>query len=129
MVSAKVVGVGAFVVFGILLFTLALFMIGERRMLFEKRFPVYTEFGKLGQLELGAVVRVAGMNAGEVTDIQIPPSPAGKFRVKMQVREDLHGLGRTDSVAGAQMEGLVRAIFVNIPPGSEKAPPGPTGGT
>ena len=129
MVSAKVVGAGAFVVFGILLFTLALFMIGERRMLFEKRFPVYTEFGKLGQLELGAVVRVAGMHAGEVTDIQIPPSPAGKFRVKMEVREDLHGLVRTDSVAGAQMEGLVGAIFVNIAPGSEKAPPVPTGGT
>src|SRR5438105_1476057 len=129
MVSSKVVGAGAFVVVGILLFTLALFMIGERRMLFEKRFPVYTEFGKLGQLELGAVVRVAGMDAGEVTDIHIPPSPAGRFRVKMEIREDLHGLVRTDSVANAQMEGLVGAMFVNIAPGSEKAPRVPPGGT
>lgn len=129
MVSSKVVGAGAFVVVGVLLFTVGLFMIGERRMLFEDRFPVYTEFGKLGQLELGAVVRVSGMDAGEVTDILIPPSPAGKFRVKMEIREDLHGLVRTDSVASSQMEGLVGAIFVNIAAGSETESPVPPEGT
>jgi phospholipid/cholesterol/gamma-HCH transport system substrate-binding protein len=129
MNQAKLVGAGAFVVIGILLFTVGLFMIGERRMLFEDRFEVYTEFAKLGQLELGAVVRVAGMDAGEVTDIQVPSSPAGKFRVQMEVREDLHGLVRTDSVATSQMEGLVGAIFLNIGAGSENAPPVPEKGT
>ena len=129
MESSKLVGAGAFVVIGVLLFTVGLFMIGERRMLFEDRFDVYTEFAKLGQLELGAVVRVAGMDAGEVTDIRIPASPAGKFRVKMEIREDLHGLVRTDSVASSQMEGLVGAIFVNIGAGSEAVPEVPEGGT
>jgi phospholipid/cholesterol/gamma-HCH transport system substrate-binding protein len=129
MVSSRLVGAGAFVVSGVLLFTIALFMIGERRMLFENRFVVHTEFAKLGQLELGAVVRVAGMDAGEVTDIGIPSSPAGKFRVRMEVREDLHGLVRTDSIATTQIEGLVGAIFLNIGAGSEGAPPVPDGGT
>lgn len=129
MVSSRLVGAGAFIVIGVLLFTVALFMIGERRMLFEDRFEVYTEFAKLGQLEHGAVVRVAGMDAGEVTDIIIPSSPAGKFRVKMEVREDLHGLVRTDSVAVTQMEGLVGAIFLSIGAGSEQAPPVPERGT
>jgi phospholipid/cholesterol/gamma-HCH transport system substrate-binding protein len=129
MVSTRVVGAGAFVVIGLALFTVALFMIGERRMLFEDHFEVYTEFAKLGQLEVGAVVRVAGMDAGEVTDIQIPASPAGKFRVKLQVREDLHGLVRTDSIATSQMEGLVGAIFLSIGAGSEQAPPIPEKGT
>src|ERR687894_1660039 len=129
MVSPRVVGAGAFVVLGVLLFTVALFMIGERRMLFEDRFEVYTEFAKLGQLEHGAVVRVAGMDAGEVTGIDIPASPAGRFRVRMEVREDLHGLVRTDSVATTQMEGLVGAIFLNIGAGSEQAPPVPEKGT
>jgi phospholipid/cholesterol/gamma-HCH transport system substrate-binding protein len=104
-------------------------MIGERRMLFEDRFDVYTEYAKLGQLEVGAVVRVAGADAGEVTSIGIPSSPADKFRVKMEIREDLHGLVRTDSVATTQTEGLVGAIFVNIGAGSEAAPPVPEGGT
>lgn len=122
MNSSRVVGAGAFVVIGLVLFTVGVFMIGERRMLFEDRFPVYTEFATLGQLEVGASVRVAGMDAGEVTDIQIPSSPAAKFRVKMEVREDLRQLIRTDSVATSQTEGLVGSIFVNIGTGTEKAP-------
>jgi phospholipid/cholesterol/gamma-HCH transport system substrate-binding protein len=129
MDSRKLVGAGAFVAAGVLLFTVALFMIGERRMLFEDRFDVYTEFARLGQLEVGAVVRVAGMDAGEVTDIQIPASPAQKFRVKMAVREDLHGLVRTDSVATPQMEGLVGAIFLSVGAGTEAAPQVSEGGT
>lgn len=129
MESRKLVGAGAFVAAGVLLFTVALFMIGERRMLFEDRFDVYTEFARLGQLEVGAVVRVAGMDAGEVTDIRIPASPAEKFRVKMAIREDLHGLVRTDSIAAAQMEGLVGAIFLSVGAGTEAAPRVPEGGT
>jgi phospholipid/cholesterol/gamma-HCH transport system substrate-binding protein len=129
MLSSKLVGAGAFVVIGVLLFTVGLFMIGERRMLFEDRLVVYTEFAKLGQLQMGAVVRVAGADAGEVVDIAIPPSPAGKFRVKMEIREELHGLVRTDSVATTQTEGLVGAQFVNIGAGSETAPQIPEGGT
>jgi phospholipid/cholesterol/gamma-HCH transport system substrate-binding protein len=129
MVSSKIVGAGAFVIIGVVLFTAALFMIGERRMLFEDRFEVYAEFAKLGQLESGAIVRVAGMNAGEVTDIQVPTSPADKFRVKMRVRNDLHPLVRTDSVASAQTEGLVGGIYVSIAAGSPEAPEIPEGGT
>ena len=129
MVSSKVVGAGAFVIIGVLLFTAALFMIGERRMLFEDRFEVYAEFARLGQLEPGAIVRVAGMNAGDVTDIQVPTSPTEKFRVKMRVRDDLHPLVRTDSIASAQTEGLVGGIYVNIAAGTAEAPEIPEGGT
>ena len=129
MVSAKVVGAGAFVILGVLLFTAALFMIGERRMLFEDRFELYTEFARLGEIETGAIVRVAGADAGEVTEIQLPASPSQRFRVKMMVRRDLHPLIRTDSIASVQTEGLVGGVFVNIATGSEGAPEVPVGGT
>jgi phospholipid/cholesterol/gamma-HCH transport system substrate-binding protein len=129
MMSSKAVGAGAFIAIGALLFTAVLFMIGSRRMLFEQRFPVYTEYAKLGQLQVGAVVRVAGMNAGEVTEIAVPPGPEGKFRVKMEVRDDLHQLIRTDSIATTQTEGLVGAIYVNIETGSQQAPEVAEGGT
>jgi phospholipid/cholesterol/gamma-HCH transport system substrate-binding protein len=129
MNSSKAVGAGAFIVIGVLLFTVGLFMIGERRMLFEDRFTLYAEFATLGQLEAGATVRVAGMNAGEVTSIQVPASPAGKFRVRMEVREDLRQLIRTDSVARAKTEGLVGGIYVSIVTGSEAAPEVAKGGT
>ena len=129
MVSAKAVGAGAFVVLGTLLFAGVLFKIGERRMLFEDRFTVYTEFATLGQLEPGSLVRVAGLGAGEVKDIQTPDSPSQKFRVRLQVRNDLRPLIRTDSVATAQTEGLFGGMFVNIAPGTEGAPIVAEGGT
>ncbi|MGE3404582.1 MAG: MlaD family protein [Vicinamibacterales bacterium] len=122
MRGSRAIGAGAFVAIGLLLFTVALFMIGERRMLFEDRFPVYAEFATLGQLEVGAVVRVAGADAGEVTEIVVPRGPQEKFRVRMEIREDLRPLVRTDSVAVVQTEGLVGAIFVNVQAGSEQAP-------
>jgi phospholipid/cholesterol/gamma-HCH transport system substrate-binding protein len=128
MTSSKAVGAGAFVVIGALLFTLALFMIGERRLLFTKRYTVYTELASLGQLENGAVVRVSGMDAGEVSEIRIPDSPSQKFRIRMEVREDMRQLVRTDSVATPQTEGLVGAIYVNIGAGSDAAPIVPEGG-
>ena len=129
MTSPRAVGAGAFVVIGLLMFSVALFMIGERRMLFERRFTVYTEFKRLGELEIGAPVRVAGADAGEVTDIELPATPSGKFRVKMQIREALHPIVRTDSVAAAQTEGLVGNLFVNIGAGTDQAPRVANGGT
>ncbi len=129
MRGARLVGAGVFVLVGFLVFAVGLFLIGERRNLFQKRFTVRAEFAALGQLESGAVVRVAGADAGEVVDIEYPDRPDGKFRVRMLVREDLHPLVRTDSLAWTQTEGLVGAIFVNIASGTAGAPPLPDGGT
>ena len=129
MISTKAVGAGAFVVIGLLLFAVGLFMIGERRMLFEKRFTVYTEFSRLGDLETGAPVRVAGADAGEVTDIEVPAKPSAKFRVKMEVREALHPIIRTDSIAVPQTQGLVGGTFINIAAGTDQAPRLPEKGT
>jgi hypothetical protein len=51
---------------------------------------------------------VSGLDAGEVDRAGDPRSPSQKFRVKMQVREDLHHLIRTDSLATTQTEGSGR---------------------
>ena len=53
MVSSKVVGAGAFVIIGVLLFTGALFMIGERRMLFEDRFDGVHRVRQAGPARVG----------------------------------------------------------------------------
>ena len=129
MIAKRAVGAGAFVLIGLLLFAVALFMIGDRRMLFERRFTVYTELSRLGQLEPGAPVRVAGAGAGEVIAIEPPSRPSEKFRVKMEVLETLHPIIRTDSVAVPQTEGLVGGVFLNIGAGTDQAPPVADGGT
>jgi phospholipid/cholesterol/gamma-HCH transport system substrate-binding protein len=129
VISKRAVGAGAFVLIGLLLFAVALFMIGERRMLFERRFTVYTELSRLGELEPGTPVRVAGAGAGEVVDVEPPGRPSEKFRIKMEVREALHPIIRTDSIAVPQTEGLVGGVFVNIGAGTDQAPLVTDGGT
>ncbi len=121
--------VGAFVIGGVLLFAVGLFLIGDRRMLFSDTFEVYAEFSEVAALARGAKVRVAGMDAGEVENIRVPSGPAGRFRVRMRVREDLHPLIRLDSVASIQNDGLVGNKFVQIEAGSEQSAPVPDRGT
>lgn len=121
--------VGAFVLGGLLLFAVGLFLIGNRRMLFAESFEVYAEFAEIAALDNGAKVRVAGMDAGEVENIRVPPGPGAPFRVRMRVREDLHPLIRLDSVASIQNDGLVGNKFVQIETGTEASPRVPDKGT
>jgi phospholipid/cholesterol/gamma-HCH transport system substrate-binding protein len=127
--TLRAAGIGAFVILTGLLFIAALFLIGNRRMLFTDTFTVYAEFKTLGGIQVGSQVRVAGMTAGEIKAIGVPSTPAGRFRVRMDVTQPLHGLVRTDSVAVIRTEGLVGAQFVEIGTGTAAAPRLSNGGT
>jgi phospholipid/cholesterol/gamma-HCH transport system substrate-binding protein len=126
---ARLAGVGVFVLGGLLLFTAGLFMIGDRQMAFAKKFTVYTEFKKITGLQPGAVVRVRGAKAGSITEIAPPDTPSGKFRVKLEITEDLHQLVRTDSLATIETEGLVGGSFLGIGMGTDAAQPVASDGT
>jgi phospholipid/cholesterol/gamma-HCH transport system substrate-binding protein len=119
---ARLVGVGVFVVVGLLLFTLGLFMIGDRQMLFAEKVTVFTEFKKITGLQPGAIVRVSGAKAGAISEILPPTTPSEKFRVKFEIAEDLHQLVRTDSIASIETEGLVGGSFLAISTGTDAAP-------
>ncbi len=121
--------VGTFVVGGLLLLAVGLFMIGDRRLLFTDNFEVVADFGNVTGVQISTNVRLAGFAAGEVLEIEIPPSPGGRFQVRMRVREDLHSLVRTDSVAAILTDGLLGSVFIQIRSGSDDAPTVPGGGT
>jgi phospholipid/cholesterol/gamma-HCH transport system substrate-binding protein len=121
--TARLVGVGVFVVGGLLLFTVGLFMIGDRQMAFAKKFTVYTEFKKITGLQPGAVVRVSGAKAGAVKQIYPPNRPSEIFRVKLEITQDLRQLVRTDSIASIETEGLVGGSYLGITTGSDASPP------
>lgn len=129
MPSSRNYLVGLFVLAGILVFSVGLFMIGDRRKLFSKDFEVVAEFKELGGLQDGANVKVGGMDAGEVIDIEVPPQPQSKFRVRMRVLETLHPVVRADSVATIQTEGVLGNKFLKIDQGSPSAPIAPSGST
>jgi phospholipid/cholesterol/gamma-HCH transport system substrate-binding protein len=120
--QVRVAGVGVFVLGGLLLFAVGLFLIGDRQMAFATKVTVYTEFKKITGLQPGAVVRVSGAKAGSITQILPPDTPSGKFRVELEIVEDLRHLVRTDSVATIETEGLVGGNYLGITTGSDTAP-------
>jgi phospholipid/cholesterol/gamma-HCH transport system substrate-binding protein len=129
MAVNRLAAVGAFVIGGLLLFAVGLYLIGNRRMMFTDTFEVYTEYSRIAGLQNGAIVRVAGLDAGEVESIYLPASPSAKFRVKLRIREDVHPLVRLDSVATIQTDGLVGSKYVQVASGTDASPQVPPGGT
>ena len=120
--SARLAGIGAFVLGGLVLFILGLFLIGDRQLAFANKFTVYTEFTKITGLQPGAIVRVSGAKAGIVTQIVPPNTPSEKFRIQLEIIEDLHQLVRTDSVATIETEGLMGGSYLGISTGTDAVP-------
>jgi len=121
--------IGLFLIVGIGLFSAILFLIGNRHDVFSKHVQFYADFSDLGGLPRGAEVRVAGIEAGEVKAIDIPASPASKFRLKLQVRANARGMIRTDSLVSIRTEGIVGDKYVFIREGTSSAAEAPDGAT
>ena len=113
--------IGFFVIAGLVLFGLGMFLIGDRQKVFAHHREYYSEFINLAGLTKGSKVRVAGMDAGEVLAIGVPDSPSSRFRVKWRIDSKLAGLVRVDSVAVIGAEGVVGDTFLSIRPGTAQA--------
>ena len=113
--------VGIFVVAGLLLLTLGLFLIGDRHQAFAHHVEYYAEFVNLAGISKGSKVRVAGVDTGQVTGIGIPQSPSSRFRVALRVDERLRGLVRTDSIVTIGTQGVVGDVYLSIRSGSAQA--------
>jgi phospholipid/cholesterol/gamma-HCH transport system substrate-binding protein len=119
---SRFLAVGIFIIAGITLFALGIFLVGNRHEAFSRHMLLYTEFSNLDGVTKGSKVQVAGMDAGEVTRIVVPRSPDDRFRVQMKVDEQFHGLVRADSVVTVDTEGVVGNTFLTIHTGSRNAP-------
>ncbi len=118
MPTVNKVLVGIFVGGCLLLFGVGLFLIGDSNKLFTKSFEVYAEFSKITGIANGSKVRVAGMDAGTVTDIEVPSQPEGKFRIHFRIVEKLHPIVRQDSIASIQTDGLLGNKYLQVNAGS-----------
>jgi len=121
--------VGLFTLAGLSLFTAGLFMIGSRHEAFDRHLALYSEFSDLSGIAKGSKVRVAGMDAGRVLQIQIPSSVSSKFRVEIQINDRLRPIIRKDSLVTIDTEGIVGNTYLSISPGSAAAPAVASGDT
>jgi phospholipid/cholesterol/gamma-HCH transport system substrate-binding protein len=118
MSSSRKITVGLFLAGGVLLFTIGLFWIGDRRLLFERSLELNAEYRKVSGLTVGSKVQVSGMDAGEVLTISVPGGPEGRFRVRFRVLEKFLPVLRSDSVATIEMDGLVGNEVLQVSAGS-----------
>ena len=121
METTKKLIVGIFVGACLLLFGIGLFLIGNSNQLFTKSFDAYADFAKITGIQNGSKVRVAGMDAGAVTRIDVPSRPENKFRVYFRIVEKLHPIVRQNSVASIQTDGLLGNKFLQIDAGTSEA--------
>lgn len=118
----RAVKVGVFIVGGIVLFCVGIYLIGTRTQLFGNHFTAYVDFNNVDTLTQGAGVRVGGMNAGQISGIQVPTGPNGKFRITLKVDKKFLPIVRRNSLATIETEGMVGNIYINIAKGSANSP-------
>jgi hypothetical protein len=61
---------------------------------FARHVELYTGFANVSGIVPGAEVQVARMDAGQLLAMEVPQSPAAKFRIKVRINEKLSGLVR-----------------------------------
>ncbi|MGA3092116.1 MAG: MlaD family protein [Terriglobales bacterium] len=113
--------VGVFVLSAVLLFSVGLFLIGNRQKAFGHHLDFFTLLNNVNGISPGSKVRVSGFEAGQVTGIEIPDRPADKFRIILHVDSKLHRLIRDDSFVTVESDGLVGDKFLVIHKGSDQA--------
>jgi phospholipid/cholesterol/gamma-HCH transport system substrate-binding protein len=121
--------VGVFVLSAALLFSVGLFLIGNRQKAFVHHTDFFTSLSDVNGISPGSKVSVSGFEAGEVTAIEIPKRPSDKFRLELHVDSKLHRLIRDDSFVSVESDGLVGDKFLVIQKGSDQAPEAASGAT
>ncbi|MGQ1788398.1 MULTISPECIES: MlaD family protein [unclassified Saccharicrinis] len=106
---------GIMVLSGVLLFTLAVYLIGDKQSLFQKNFEISSVFKSVRGLRLGDNVRYLGIDAGNVKAIEMINDTAIRITMKL----DVHTMKfiKKNAVAKITTDGLVGDMVVNIEPG------------
>jgi len=115
--------VGLFVLVALLTFLGAVYALGARARLFEARYTIHADFTEVGGLVEGATVRLAGVQIGRVSAVNLPPQPGGKVRVDLTIARRFSDRIRKNSVARIETQGLLGDRIVEITVGDATAPP------
>ncbi|MFH1847974.1 MAG: MlaD family protein [Candidatus Omnitrophota bacterium] len=113
--------VGIFVFIGIAIMFIFVFSIGEFYLL-KPTYNVNVLFDFANGIEIGAPVRLAGVEIGEVDDIAIFYDMAkSKTRVRVELRLQKKAVIEKDSVCMINTLGLLGEKYLEITPGSKEA--------
>jgi phospholipid/cholesterol/gamma-HCH transport system substrate-binding protein len=114
--------VGTFILVALAAFLGMIYALGAKSRLFEAKYTIHAEFTEVGGLSEGATVRLAGVQIGRVSEVNLPGEPGGKVRVDLAIAERFADRVRKDSIARIETQGLLGDKIVEITVGSAAAP-------
>lgn len=114
------VRLGLFIIGGIALFVLAIFIIGKQQNLFNPVFKITANFRNVSGLQVGNNVRFTGINVGTVDNIKIINDST--VLVEMLIKKDVQPFIKSDCQVAVGSEGLIGDRLLTISYGSSNAP-------
>jgi len=114
------VKLGLFIVVGLTLFVLTIFIIGKQKNLFNPVFKLTTTFYNVSGLQVGNNIRFSGIIVGTVDNITIINDSTVK--VTMLVKKEIKQFIKSDSQVAIGSEGLIGDRLIIISQGSFDAP-------
>lgn len=114
------VRLGLFIIGGVALFVLAIFIIGKQQNLFNPVFKLSATFRNVSGLQVGNNVRFTGINVGTVDNIKIINDTT--VRVEMLVKKNVQPFIKADCEVAIGSEGLIGDRLLTISYGSPDAP-------
>ncbi len=119
--SSRNIRLGVFVVSGILLLIIALYIIGNKQNLFGSTFSIQAQFYNVNGLMKGNNVRFAGIDVGTVESIEIVNDSS--VNVVMVLEKKIQSHIKKNAVASVGTDGLMGNKLVNINSVKEIAEP------
>lgn len=111
---------GMFVLGGIFLLILSLYMIGKNRGMFTDSFELKTRFKAVNGLISGNNVRYAGIEIGAVESVVFVNDST--IEVTMNIQTKMRNIIRRNAIISLGTDGLIGNRVVNISPGKGAAP-------
>ena len=117
--TGRTIRLGIMVITGIILFTVAVYLIGQKQDMFSNTFNLRVIFNNVNGLQSGNNVRFSGINVGSVMYVNIQNDST--IEVVMRVRENVHKFIKSDALVSIGTDGLMGNMIININPGKGSA--------
>src|SRR5262249_30960709 len=119
-----------FVLAGLIVGGIVIFLIGEEKRLFESKLTYHTSFSDVQGLKAGAPVRLGGVDIGNVTKVRHAEDPAdNRLYVDMHIAKREAIRVKTDTDASISNKGLLGDKMIELSGGSPGAAQVPEGGS
>lgn len=107
---------GMFVTIGLVVFILAIYLIGKQQNLFGSTFELQSKFKNVSGLKVGNQVRFSGISIGTIDAIDIVDDST--VIVKAKIDDEIRKFIKTDAKASIGSDGLMGDKILTISPGT-----------